>query len=106
MSVIVLHLFAGAVAGTMFTVRTLLVMSAIIFVECIVAAIALGLAAGLCSVVGLVAVQIGYLAGLYLRGVPERAGIAQPSIRHHHPRLTAAAPSFGKGALRAGRRPR
>jgi hypothetical protein len=48
--------------------------------------VALGFAAWLCSVGGLVAVQIGYLAGIYLRSVLEQAGIAQPSIRPHHPR--------------------
>ena len=85
-SVIALHCVAGAVAGTMFTVRTLVAMVAIIFVESIGAAIALGLAAWLCAMGGLVAVQIGYLAGLYLRSVLERAGIAQPVIRQHHPR--------------------
>ena len=85
-SVIALHFVAGAVAGTMFTVRTLLAMVAIVLVECVVATVALGFAAGLWSMGGLVAVQIGYLAGIYLRSVLEHMGIAQPSIRSHHPR--------------------
>ena len=85
-TVIALHFVAGAVAGTMFTVRTLLAMVAIVLVECVAATVALGLAVGLWSVGGLVAVQIGYLAGIYLRSVLEHMGIAQPSVRPHHPR--------------------
>ncbi len=85
-SVIALHFVAGAVAGSMFTVRTLLALVGIVLIECVTATVALGFAAGLCSVGGLVAVQIGDLAGIYLRSVLEHAGIAQPSIRPHHPR--------------------
>jgi hypothetical protein len=86
MPVIALHLVAGAVAGSMFTVRTLLALVAFAVVECVAATVALGLTAGLYSVGSLVAVQIGYLAGIYLRSVLERVGIAQPSVRPHHPR--------------------
>jgi len=85
-TVIALHFVAGAVAGSMFTVRTLLAIVGIVVVECVAATVALGFAAGLGSVGGLVAVQIGYLAGIYLRSVLEHMGIAQPSIRSHHPR--------------------
>ena len=84
--VIALHFVAGAVAGTMFTVRTLLVLVGFVLVECVTATVALGFTAGLCSAGGLVAVQIGYLAGIYLRSVLEHMGIAQPSVRSHHPR--------------------
>jgi len=67
-------------------VRTLLALVAFAVVECIAATLVLGLIAGLSSVGGLVAVQIGYLAGIYLRCVLERVGIAQPAVRPHHPR--------------------
>jgi hypothetical protein len=70
----------------MFTVRTLLVLVGIVLIECVTATVALGFTAGLYSAGGLVAVQIGYLAGIYLRSVLEHAGIAQPSMRSHHPR--------------------
>jgi hypothetical protein len=85
-SVIALHFVAGSVAGSMFTVRTLLPLVGIVLVECVVAAVALGFTAGLCSLGGLVAVQIGYLGGIFLRSVLERVGIAQPYVRSHHPR--------------------
>ena len=44
-SVIALHFVAGAVAGSMFTVRTLLALVAIVVLECITATAALGFAA-------------------------------------------------------------
>jgi len=84
--VIALHFVAGALAGSMFTVRTLLVLVGFVLVECVTATVALGFAAGLCLAAGLVAVQIGYLAGIYLRSVLEHMGIAHPSVRPHHPR--------------------
>jgi hypothetical protein len=86
MWVIAFHFAAGTVAGTMFTVRTLLALVAIVFVECIAASIVSGLSAALYALAGLVAVQVGYLAGIYVRGALERAGIAHPSIRPEHQR--------------------
>jgi hypothetical protein len=85
-SAIALHLIAGTVAGSIFAVRTLLALVAIVLLECLAAAIALGFTAGLYAAGGLVAVQVGYLAGIYLRSVLEHAGIAQPSPRTDHSR--------------------
>jgi hypothetical protein len=85
--VIALHFVAGTVAGSMFTVRTLLALVGIVLAEWVTATVSLGFTAGLWTVGGLVAVEIGYLGGIFLRCVLEHAGIAQPSIRpHHHPR--------------------
>jgi hypothetical protein len=86
MSVMVLHFVAGAVAGAMFTVRMLLALVAIIVVAGAAVTILGGFTAGLHSVAGLIAVQIGYLAGVYLRGALERVGIAHPAIRPSHQR--------------------
>jgi hypothetical protein len=86
MWVIALHFGAGAVAGAIFNVRTLLALVAVVFVECIAASVASGLTAALASIGGMVAVQVGYLAGIYLRSVLERVGIAHPSIRPEHQR--------------------
>jgi hypothetical protein len=83
---IALHFVAGTVAGLIFTIRTLLVLIGIVLAECVTATMALGLTAGLFSLGGLVALQIGYLGGICLRSVLERAGIAQPSVRPHHSR--------------------
>ena len=85
MWVIALHFGAGAVAGALFTVRTLLVLVAIGLVECVAALLMGGLSAGLYAVAGLFVVQVGYLAGGLLRSVLERAGIAHPP----HPSVRA-----------------
>jgi len=86
MSVMVLYFVAGAIAGAMFTVRMLLALVSITLAGGVAATALGGFAAGLHSVVGLIAVQIGYLAGVYLRGALERAGIAHPAIRPEHQR--------------------
>lgn len=86
LAAIALHFVAGSVAGLIFTIRTLLVLIAIVLAEGVTATMALGLTAGLSSLGGLVALQIGYLGGICLRSVLERAGIAQPSVRPHHSR--------------------
>ncbi|MGJ5203825.1 hypothetical protein [Bradyrhizobium sp. HKCCYLR20261] len=86
MWVIALHFGAGAVAGAMFNIRTLLVLVAVVVLECLAAGLANGLTAALYSVGGLVAVQAGYLAGIMVRGVLERAGLAQSSVRPEHQR--------------------
>ncbi len=86
-STVALHCLAGLVAGTIFNVWILLILVAAVVVECGVAAVALGTSAALCSVGGLVGLQIGYFGGIYFRMLLERAGLAQqPSIRPHHPR--------------------
>jgi hypothetical protein len=72
------HLLAGSIAGAIFAIRTLLTLVGLVLVECICVAIALGVSAGFWSLGGLVAIQIGYLAGAYLRDVFELARITQP----------------------------
>lgn len=85
-SVIALHLVAGTVAGSIFTVRALFVLVGVILAECVAAAGWIGSGAALCCVGSLVAVQVGYLAGIFLRAVLEHKKIARPSIRPHHQR--------------------
>lgn len=85
-SVIALHFVAGTVAGSIFAVRTLLALAGIVLAECVAAAAMIGYSAVLCSAGSLVAIQVGYLAGIFLRAVLEHNGIAQSSTRPHHPR--------------------
>ncbi|TMJ54569.1 MAG: hypothetical protein E6G85_04820 [Alphaproteobacteria bacterium] len=84
MSVVVFHFLAGSVAGTIFAVRTLLTLVALVLIECVGVTIALGLSIGLWSVGGLIAIQVGYLGGIYLRNMLELAGIAEPYVRPRH----------------------
>ena len=76
-----LHFFAGALTGSIFKVRTLLTLLALVFVESFFLSLALGAIAWLWAVTSLVALQIGYLAGVYARGVLEQAGYASPDVR-------------------------
>lgn len=78
------HLFAGLVAGSVFAVRTLLTLVVLVLIECVGVTIARGVSIGLCAWGGLVAVQVGYLGGIYLRSVLEQAGIAAPGVRPRH----------------------
>ena len=84
MSVVVFHFLAGSIAGSIFAVRTLLTLVALVSIECVGVTIALGPSIGLWSLGGLVAIQVGYLGGIYLRNMLEHAGIAAPNARPRH----------------------
>jgi len=76
-----LHLLAGLVAGSIFAVRTLLTLVALVLIECAGVAIWSGFSTGLFWLLGsLVAVQFGYLGGIYLRSVLERVGIGAAGV--------------------------
>ena len=66
------HLMAGAVAGSIFTVQSLFLLLAVILLESAVLGLLYGGMAGLGGLAGLVAVQIGYLGGVYARSVLEQ----------------------------------
>ena len=78
------HFLAGSVTGAIFDVRTLLTLVALVLIECVGVTIAWGLSTGLWSLGSLIAVQVGYLGGIYLRSVLEHAGIAEPNVRARH----------------------
>jgi hypothetical protein len=83
-SVVAFHFLAGLVAGSIFAVRTLLTLVALVLIEYVGVTIWRGVSAGLFWSLGsLVAVQAGYLGGIYLRSVLEHVGIAIPDA---HPR--------------------
>jgi hypothetical protein len=85
MPALIFHLLAGLVAGSLFGVQTLVVLALAVSVEGLASIIMRGASAGLVwLLVSQVALQIGYLGGIYLRSILERAGIigaAQPSRR-------------------------
>jgi hypothetical protein len=82
--VVSLHCLAGAVTGSVFAVRTLLILVALVLTECVGVTIARGTSMGLWSLGSLIAVQVGYLGGVYLRSVLEHVGIAEPNVRPRH----------------------
>jgi hypothetical protein len=75
------HFLAGSVTGSIFAVRTLLTVVALVLIECVGATIAWGICMGGWSLGSLIAVQMGYLGGIYFRSVLEHLGIAEPNIR-------------------------
>ncbi len=75
MSALILHLLAGLAAGTMFGVQTLLMMALVVFGEGVTSLFLNGPAVGLgWLLTSQLALQIGYLGGMYLRSVLERVG--------------------------------
>lgn len=76
-----IHFLVGGLTGCFYPVRALLGLVAIVLVECLAAAVMFGAGAALCSLAGLVAVQFGYLGGIYVRSALERAGLAEPNVR-------------------------
>ena len=80
-SVVAFHFFAGSVTGSIFAVRTLLALVGLVLMECVGMTIAWGVSMGLWSLGSLIAIQIGYLGGIYFRSVLERMGIAEPGVR-------------------------
>ncbi len=76
MSALVLHLLAGLVAGAIFGAQTLVIAALAVFGEGVASFILHGPAAGLSwLLISQVALQIGYLGGMYIRSVLERVGI-------------------------------
>lgn len=75
MSIVAIHLIVGVLAGTMFGVQTLLVLAIGVLVEAAATVVVNGLSLGIFWWVGAeVALQLGYLAGIYLRSMIERMG--------------------------------
>jgi uncharacterized membrane protein len=83
-SVVAFHFLAGSVAGSTFAVRTLLVLVALVLIESAGATVAWGVSAGGWVLASLIAVQIGYLGGIYVRSVLEHAGIAASGVQRRH----------------------
>ena len=85
MPIIALHFVAGLIAGTIFAVRTLVILAGFVLAECAVAAVAIGYRAALYSIGSLIALQMGYLAGVGLRAVLHRNIAPSPRWRRHEP---------------------
>jgi hypothetical protein len=62
-------------------VRALLTLVVLVLIECAGVTIAWGLSVGFWSLGSLIAVQMGYLGGIYFRSVLEHAGLAEPDAR-------------------------
>ena len=76
-----LHLLAGALTGSLFRIRTLLILLGFVFVESVILVFVQGSIAGLETIANLIALQVGYFTGIYTRSVLEHAGFSFPSVR-------------------------
>jgi hypothetical protein len=73
---LILHMTAGLLVGSLFGVQTLVVLVFAVFVEAVAVIALRGLSTGLLWIlVGQMALQFGYLGGVCLRSILERAGI-------------------------------
>jgi len=82
---IVLHSFAGIVTGSLFKARTLSFVLALVLIETtIVSAAGVHIAAAW-ILTNLVAIQLGYVAGVFARWAAEQAGYSIPPVRIRWP---------------------
>jgi hypothetical protein len=73
MSIVAIHLLIGLLAGTVFGVQTLLVLAVVVLIEAVGAVVVNGLSVEIFWWVGAeVSLQLGYLAGIFLRSMIER----------------------------------
>jgi hypothetical protein len=67
-----LNALAGAVTGSVFKVRVLWLLLAIIVVESVILAFVQGSIAGLWAIANVIGIDGGYLAGIFARSLLER----------------------------------
>jgi hypothetical protein len=77
----ILHLLAGAVAGSVFRIQILFILLGLIFVESVMLTLVHGNIVGLWAPANFIGVQLGYLVGIYGRRVLEQAGYLLPRTR-------------------------
>jgi hypothetical protein len=73
---------AGFLTGSIFRVRALLGLVIIVLIECVATAAMSGFQAGLWSLTSLVAIQMGYLGGVFARSVLEKIGLLSEPETH------------------------
>lgn len=72
-----IHLLVGLLAGAVFGVQTLVALAAFVVLEALAYGALRGTPAGLAFLLTMqIALQVGYLAGICLRSLLERVGIA------------------------------
>ena len=75
------YFLAGAITGTVFKTRTLLILLGLVLIESVILALVHSSIPWLWAVENLTIVQVGYLAGLYGRRNLEQAGYLLPPVR-------------------------
>jgi hypothetical protein len=77
---IVFHFFAGVLTGSVFKVGTLLALLVFVFSEAVVFVTVNPVFSAAWGIANLLGIQLGYCAGLYLRGLAEQAGYSLPPV--------------------------
>ena len=85
MSIVAIHLLIGLLAGAVFSVQTLLVLAMVVLIEASGAVVVNGLSPDIFWWVGaVIALQFGYLVGIYLRSMIEHmAKVAKIASNRH-----------------------
>jgi hypothetical protein len=83
--VIVLHSLAGIVTGSLFKTRTLLCVLTLVLAETAIVSAAGVQVAVAWILTNLVAIQLGYVAGIFARWAAEQAGYSIPPARIRWP---------------------
>jgi hypothetical protein len=82
---IVFHFLAGGVTGSLFKVRTLSLVLGFVLVEFAFLIFLQGGIFVLWAVASLIAVQVGYVAGMSTRGILEHAGYSLTRVEKRRP---------------------
>lgn len=82
---IVLHLLAGVLTGSLFRIQTLAFLLLLILAEAALLTAAGVEVAAVWILTNLVAMQLGYFAGIFTRRAAEQAGYLVPSTRVRWP---------------------
>lgn len=77
----VFHFLAGILTGSVFRVRTLLAILFFIFSEFVVLLAMTAQLAAVWAIINLLAIQMGYCAGVLMRRLAERTGYLVPQVR-------------------------
>ncbi len=77
----IFHFLAGTITGSVFKIRTLLLLVGLVAAESVVLSLVHGTEAGLWALINVATLQIGYLAGIFGRVALEQAGYAPRNFR-------------------------
>ena len=77
----IFHFLAGGITGSLFKTRTLLLLLAFVAVESVIIAFIEPRIAVVWAIAAIVSVQFGYVAGIFVRGLLERAGYSSARIK-------------------------
>ena len=77
----ILHFLAGTVTGSVFKVRTLLLLLALVIVESAILALVHGSISALWAATNVIGVQVGYFVGLFARSALEQTGYSSGGVR-------------------------